>query len=483
MARRNLRILALLAAIALAIGAVFSGKVVAFFQHQHPASETADKSKASAKARKVLYWYDAMNPQHTYNRPGKAPDGMDLVPKYEDEAGEGQGAAPSGHERAAKQDRKVLYWYDAMNPQRTYDKPGKAPDGMDLVPKYADGDEGTLNNMPVGTVKISPQNQQVIGVQTAVVRDESLVRTLRTTGQITADETKIAHVHVKINGFIEDVFVDYVGQLVKKGQPLFTLYSPDLVSAQEEYLIAKRGDKYLSGSQFAEVSQGAQSLLRSARERLRLWDISDDQIKKLDETGQVNRTLMFYSPISGFVMDRKAFPQTSVTPDTDLYQITDLSTVWVNADVYEYEVPFVKAGQRAVMRLSYHQGKTYTGKIAYIYPTVDPMARTVKVRIEFPNPQFELKPQMFANVELNINYGHQVVVPQEAVLDSGDKQYVFVVREGGVFEPRTVQLGAKFEEKVTVLSGLKAGETIVTSGNFLIDSESRLKSAMGGMKH
>jgi RND family efflux transporter MFP subunit len=429
MVRKSLRAIALLAAIGLAIGEVFSGRVVAFFQHDH--KDAGPVSKAPVQT----------------------------------------------------EERKVLYWYDAMNPQRTYDKPGKAPDGMDLVPKYADGDEGALNKMPVGTVKISSQNQQVIGVQTAVVRNEVLVRALRTTGQITADETKIAHVHVKISGFIEDVFVDYVGQLVKKGQPLFTLYSPDLVSAQEEYLIAKRGDKYLSGSQFAEVSQGAQSLLRSARERLRLWDISDDQIKKLDETGQVNRTLTFYSPISGFVTDRKAFPQTAINPDMDLYQITDLSTVWVNADVYEYEVPFVRVGQRAVMQLSYYPGKSYAGRIAYIYPTVDPMARTVKVRIEFSNPQFELKPQMFANIELNINYGHQVVVAQEAVLDSGDKQYVFVVHEGGVFEPRPVQLGAKFEEKVTVLSGLKAGETIVTSGNFLIDSESRLKSAMGGMKH
>jgi RND family efflux transporter MFP subunit len=481
MARRNLRVLALIAAIALATGAVFSGKVVAFFQHEHKGAGSASKA-SQTKERKVLYWYDAMNPQHTYNRPGKAPDGMDLVPKYEDEAA-AQGAEPFDHLAAAKQERKILYWYDAMNPQRTYNKPGKAPDGMDLVPKYADGEDTETSNMPVGTVKIPAQKQQIIGVRTATVQRETLVRTVRTTGQITADETKIAHVHVKINGFIEDVFVDYVGQLVKKGQPLFTLYSPDLVSAQEEYLIAKRGDKYLSGSQFAEVSQGAQSLLRSARERLRLWDISDDQIKKLDETGQVSRTLTFYSPISGFVMDRKAFPQTSVTPDTDLYQITDLSTVWVNADVYEYEVPFVKVGQTADMQLSYYAGKSYKGKITYIYPTVDPMARTVKVRIEFPNAGFELKPQMFANVQLNINYGKQVLVPQEAVMDSGDKQYVFLVHDGGVFEPRTVQLGAKFEGGVVVLSGLKAGETIVTSGNFLIDSESRLKSAMGGMKH
>jgi RND family efflux transporter MFP subunit len=279
------------------------------------------------------------------------------------------------------------------------------------------------------------------------------------------------------------MFVDYVGQLVKKGQPLFTVYSPDLVATEQEYLIAKRGEKSLRNSDFPDVSQGSQSLLRSTRERLKLWDISDEQIEKLDETGEVSRTLTFYSPISGFVMDRKAFPQTAITPDMDLYQITDLSTIWVNADVYEYEVPFVKLGQRAEMQLSYYAGKTYSGKITYVYPTVDPVARTVKVRIEFPNPNFELKPQMFANVQLNINYGDQILVPQEAVMDSGDQQYVFIVRNGGTFEPRTIQMGAKVEGKVVVLSGLKPGETIVTSGNFLVDSESRLKSAMGGMKH
>jgi len=377
-------------------------------------------------------------------------------------------------------ERKVLYWYDSMNPQRHYDKPGKAPDGMDLLPKYAD-DEAA--KMPAGTVKIASDKQQLMGVRTGTVERESLVRTVRTTGQLTNDETKLAHVHVKVNGYIDKVYVDYIGQLVKKGQPLFTLYSPDLVATEEEYLIAKRGANDLGTSQFPEVSQGSQSLLRSTRERLKLWDISDEQIKKLDETGEVTKTLTFYSPVSGFVTDRKAFPQTAVTPDMDLYLISDLSTIWVNADVYEYEVPFVKVGQTADMQLSYYAGKTYTGKITYIYPTVDPVSRTVKVRIEFANPHFELKPQMFANVQLKINYGKQISVPQEAVMDSGDKQYVFVVHEGGVFEPRMIQMGAKLEGNVVVLSGLKAGETIVTSGNFLIDSESRLKSAMSGMQH
>jgi multidrug efflux pump subunit AcrA (membrane-fusion protein) len=471
MSPKILRVLALLAAIALAAGATFSGKVSALFEHDH----SSPQATAGHTERKVLYWYDAMNPQHHYSKPGKAPDGMDLVPQYGDETSATTNASTQNGER------KILYWYDPMHPAYKSDKPGTAPDcGMRLVPKYADDEMG---QMPGGTVKINPDKQQLIGVRTARVVREELIRSVRTTGQLAADESKVAHVHVKINGYIDKVYVDYVGQIVQKGQPLFTLYSPDLVATEEEYLIAKRGAKELGGSQFAEISQGSASLVRSTRERLKLWDISDEQIKKLDETGEVEKTLTFYSPVSGFVTDRKAFPQTAVTPDMDLYVISNLSNIWVNADVYEYEVPFVKVGQTADMQLSYYAGKTYTGKITYIYPSVDPVSRTVKVRVEFPNPNFELKPQMFANVQLKINYGKQIVVPQEAILDSGDKQYIFVVHEGGIFEPRTIQMGAKLEDKVVVLSGLRAGETIVTSGNFLVDSESRLKSAMSGMQH
>ena len=231
------------------------------------------------------------------------------------------------------------------------------------------------------------------------------------------------------------------------------------------------------------MAQGSQSLLRSTRERLKLWDISDEQIKKLDQTGEVSRTLTFYSPITGFVTDRKAFPQTSVTPDTELYTVSDLSTVWVNADIFEYEVPFVKVGQQAEMRLSYYPGKAWNGRVSFIYPTVDPTTRTVKVRLEFSNARFELKPQMFADVELKIDYGNQIVVPQEAVLDSGKEQRVYVAKGNGYFEPRQITTGAKLDGKVVVLSGLKAGETVVSSGNFLVDSESRLKSATGSMQH
>jgi RND family efflux transporter MFP subunit len=463
-----LRIAALALAIAVTLGVLYGKRVTAAFQHDH------QPTAAAGGERKVLYWYDAMNAQHHYDKPGKAPDGMDLVPTYADQA------APATMPSSSAE-RKVLYWYDPMHPRYKSDKPGTAPDcGMDLVPKYAD--EQAVNMAP-GSVMISAQNQQLIGVRTVVAKRETLVRDVRTTAQITADETKIAHVHVKINGFIEQVFVDYIGQLVKKGQPLFTIYSPDLVSTQEEYLIAKRGEETLGASPFVEVAQGSESLLRSARERLRLWDISDEQIKKLDETGEVSRTLTFYSPITGFVMDRKAFPQTSVTPDTELYTVSDFSTVWANADIFEYEVPFVRVGQHAEMQLSYYPGKTWNGHVSFIYPTVDPTTRTVKVRIEFPNPDFTLKPQMFAAVDLKISYGNQIAVPQEAVLDSGKEQRVFVAKGSGYFEPHQITTGAKLDGKVVVLSGLKAGETVVSSGNFLVDSESRLKSASGAMQH
>jgi RND family efflux transporter MFP subunit len=479
MARNKfLRILALTIVIAIAIGAVYSRKLAAF-QHNH----SGQAAPQASGEHKVLFWYDAMNPQHHYDKPGKAPDGMDLVPMYASEqpAQAPQNASTTASSQPVGGERKILYWYDPMHPQYKADKPGKAPDcGMDLVPKYA---EEQAMSMAPGSVTIAPDKQQLIGVRTAQVERQSLVRDVRTTGQITADETKIAHVHVKVMGFVDKVFVDSIGQEIRKGQPLFTLYSPDLLSAEEEYLIAKRGEKTLGGSQFTEVSQGSQSLLRAARERLRLWDISSEQIKKLDETGEVSRTLTFYSPITGIVTDRKAFPQTSVNPDTELYTVADLSTIWVNADVYEYEVPFVKVGQCADMHLSYYPGKTWKGRVSFIYPTVDPATRTVKARIEFPNPNLQLKPQMFADVQLKIDYGRQIVVPQEAVLDSGIEQRVFVAKGNGYFEPRKITTGAKLDGKVVVLSGLQAGETVVTSGNFLIDSESQLKSAVGDMQH
>jgi len=442
----------------------------------------ASGQRDGSAEKKVLYWYDAMDPQHHYDKPGKAPDGMDLVPAYGGQTGSVNSTNSDAHGATnmalvTNQSRKILFWYDPMHPAYKADKPGIAPDcGMTLVAKYADDD---IANMTAGTVIIPDDKQVLAGVRTALVERKALIRNIRTTAQIVADESRISHVHVKIGGYIDRVFVDFVGQQIKKGEPLFTLYSPDLVSTQEEYLIAKRGNTTLSAAPFKDVVQGAQTLLESTRQRLKLWDITDEQIRKLDETGKVERDLTFYSPVTGFVTDRKAFPQTSITPDTELYTVSDFSSVWATADIYEYEVPFVHLGQRVSFALSYYPGKNYSGTISYIYPNVDPQTRTVKVRVDIPNPTFALKPQMFADAELKVNYGVQILVPQEAVLDSGKEQHVFVVHGGGAFEPRKVTLGPVFDGNVAVLSGLKPGEQVVTSGNFLIDAESRMKGSTG----
>jgi len=388
---------------------------------------------------------------------------------------------PQEQQTKANAERKVLYWYDQMNPAFRSDKPGKATDGMDLLPKYAESSE-SMANMPAGTVMISPAKQQLIGVRTAIVTRQSLDRTIRAVAQVQIDETKIARIHVKFAGWVEGVNVDFIGKLVRKGQPLFSLYSPDLVATQQEYLIARRVAQDLGTSPISSVATGAESLLRVTHDRLRLWDISDDQIDNLEKTGQVSRTMTMYAPIDGFVMKREVYEKTYVTPETELYEIADFSTVWVNAEIYEFEAPYIRVGQTGTMQLSYFPGKTYAGRVTYIYPTVDPMTRTVKVRLEFPNPSFELKPDMFAEVELQIPYGNQIVVPQEALLDSGSEQVVFVALDNGYFEPRKIRVGPRLEDRVIVLSGLKPGEKIVTSGNFLIDSESRLGSAMGGMQ-
>lgn len=374
---------------------------------------------------------------------------------------------------------KILYWYDPMHPAYKSDKPGIAPDcGMALVPKYADKEKSMP--MTVGTVTLNTEQQAQAGVRTVEVHRAPLIREIRTTAEIVADETRISKIHLKTSGFIDRVFIDSVGQLVHKGDPLFTLYSPDLVAAEEEYLIARRGSATLSTAPFEEIRQSSASLQASARQKLKLYDVSTSQIEQLDKTGKVAHDLTFYSPVAGFVTARNAYPQASITPETELYTISDLSSVWANADIFESEVPFVHVGQKVTLSLSYYPGKNYTGTISYIYPTVDPQTRIVKARVTLANPRFVLKPQMFADATLRVNYGSPLLIPQEAVLNSGTTQQVFVVHSGGVFEPRRITVGPAIDGKVAVLSGLKEGEVVVSSGNFLIDSESRLKTPSGG---
>ncbi|MFY9225302.1 MAG: efflux RND transporter periplasmic adaptor subunit [Blastocatellia bacterium] len=333
------------------------------------------------------------------------------------------------------------------------------------------------------TIYVDPQRQQLIGVQFAKAISKPLSKEIRIVGKVSFDETKITHIHTKVTGYLENVFVDYVGKPVKKGDPLFTIYSPDLVATEQEYLLALRSNKELSKSSFKEVSFGSSSLLEATRNRLKLWDISDKEIEELEREGKAKRELTFYSPVDGVVTERAAYGHGKfVNPEMDLYSIVDLSTIWIIGEVYEYEMPLVKLGQTIEIEMPYSDNKSSrTGKITYIYPFLDPKTRTGKIRIEFTNPQFSFKPDMFVNMKVKINLGTHLVVPEDAVMDTGQEQYVFVDKGGGYFEPRPVKIGTTSDGYYVIESGLEEGEQVVTAANFILDSESRLKGAFANM--
>jgi Cu(I)/Ag(I) efflux system membrane fusion protein len=341
--------------------------------------------------------------------------------------------------------------------------------------------EGKMVEVAPKAVQISSERQQLIGVKIGTVELKRLDKVIRTTGRVDYDEKRLVTISPKIGGWIEDLFVDFTGAFVKKGDPLLTIYSPDLVSTQEEYLLALESRKALLKSPFPEVARSGNSLAESAKRRLKLWDISDDQIRALEKSGRPKKTLTLYSPYSGFVLERNAYKGMSVMPGMALYKLADLSVVWVYADIYEYELPLIQLGQQAAVELSYLPGETFTGKAIYIYPSIDPKTRTAKVRFEFPNPKGVLKPEMYANVEINIDLGEKLAVPEGAIIHSGTRHIAIIAKGAGYFEPRDVKLGPKVEDFYVVTEGLKAGEQVVTSANFLIDSESNLKEAMEGM--
>jgi Cu(I)/Ag(I) efflux system membrane fusion protein len=341
--------------------------------------------------------------------------------------------------------------------------------------------EGKMQEVASGTVQISPERQQLIGVKIGTVEIKPLEKVIRTVGRVDYDEKRLTTISPKIGGWIEDLYVDFTGKFVKQGDPLFTIYSPELVSTQEEYLLAIQAKKSLSKSPFPEVASSGSSLAESAKRRLKLWDINDDQIKTLEETGQAKKTLTFYSPFSGFVLEKSAYKGMNVMPGVALYKLADLSVVWLYADVYEYELPFVRLGQQASVQLASMPGETFTGRAVYIYPSLNPETRTAKVRFEIPNPHGELKPEMYANVEIKVHLGRKLTVPEGAIIDTGIRQLAIIDKGSGYFEPREVKVGAKVDNYYEVIRGLKAGERVVTSANFLIDSESKLKEAVGGM--
>jgi membrane fusion protein, copper/silver efflux system len=335
---------------------------------------------------------------------------------------------------------------------------------------------------PENVIALSPERLQAIGVKFELAKRRAVERSIRTVGQVEIDERRLAHVNIKLEGWIDQLFVNSTGERVKKGKILLTLYSPDLVATQTEYLLAYKSQQTLGQSVFPEVVERAKALLDVTRRRLKLWDITQDHLDDLERTGEVQRTLPIHAPLSGTVIKKVALAGMYVKPGDELYTIADLSQVWITAEIYESELPFVKVGQTGTVSLSYDPGTILQGRIVFIYPIVDPQTRTGKVRFELANPGEHLKPGMYANVELKSALGTRLFVPTEAILDSGDRQVMFIHLGDGRLEWRTVKLGVRAGEWVEVLQGVKEGDHIVTSANFLIDSESQLKAAVGGMK-
>jgi RND family efflux transporter MFP subunit len=385
-----------------------------------------------------------------------------------------------GHSSATAEDSSAKskdVYYCPMHPFYKADKPGECPIcNMTLVKADAEtpSDKADVKEgepLPPGTVRISPYKQQLIGVEYGEVKSEEIINSIRAVGKITYDETRIARINPKFEGWAEKVYADFTGKRVQKDQPLVSIYSPELFSAQQEFLLAAKYLKKMDGQ--------ASSMYEAAKQRLLMFDIPEKQIKELEAKGIASKTMTLNSPMDGVVVTRNVFEKQRIAPEMELFVIADLSRVWVQTEIYEYELSQIKIGQEAVMTLPYIQGQSYTGTVSFISPEVDKMTRTVKVRLEFANPDGGLKPDMFAHISLKVAYGVRQLVDERAVLDSGNEQIVFVSHEGGYFEPRKVQLGPKVEGRYIVLSGLKTGEKIVISGNFLIDSESQIKSAIG----
>jgi len=339
------------------------------------------------------------------------------------------------------------------------------------------------------TIEIPEDKHQLIGLKTVVVSEHPLQKVIRTVGRIEYDERRQATVNTKFEGWIEKLFIDYTGRYVKKGEPLAEIYSPELTATQQELLNTlkwvARGKEVKSETLGSMLSRDADTIVEAARQRLRLWDITDEQIRKIEETGKPVRTLTVYSPVNGYVVQKMAILGMRVMPGEKLFDIADLSSVWIISDVYENEMQLVREGQSAVISLSYFPGREFSSKIDYIYPALSGDTRTAKVRFTVPNPGGLLKPQMFTNVEIKIGLGKKLAIPEDAVIDTGERQVIYVDHGDGNFEPREVQLGARVEGMREVQKGLKAGEKIASSATFLIDSEAQLKNVtpLGQHKH
>lgn len=431
------------------------------------------KSKPAAAAgageRKILYYVDPMHPAYKSDKPGTAPDcGMALEPVYADSGP--ATAAPAGP-------RRVLYYRDPQDHKYTAHTAGLNPEtGNTLEPVYADDPVV----QPAGAIRVPVERQQLAGVRFATAEWTDSTREIRTVGTVAYDETRLAKVHPRVEGWVERVFVNFTGDFVKAGQPLLTIHSPELIASQQELLLARRARDLMAKNPMASAAEGGHSLFEAARQRLEHWDLSTDQIERVLATGEPIRSVTLHSPATGFVLQRDVFPNQRVSPESQLYTIVDLSRVWIMADVFESDIPLMKPGASA--RITFTSGAApVAARVAYIQPQVDPMTRTLKVRLEAANPGVRLKPDMFVNVELSVSGEKRLIVPAGAVVDTGARQTVFIDLGNGYLEPRQVTAGERIGDRIVIAAGLTGGERVVAAGTFLIDSESQLKAAAGAM--
>lgn len=380
----------------------------------------------------------------------------------------------------AKNKMGPLFYRNPMDPAITSPVPAKDSMGMDYIPVYADAAPGLKEAS--GTVTIDPVVAQNIGVRTTLAKQEAFSRTIRAVGRIDFDEARISKLHPKVEGWIEALYINKTGEQVQRDDMLLSVYSPKLVATQQEYLLALNNLKALQNSPIADVRKGAEELVGSSRQRLKLFDVPEHQLQELEKTHQIKKDLHIHSPVKGIVTKIGARVGQYVTPKTELYTIADLSKIWVYAEIFEYESSWVNVGDKVEMSIAALPGKIFKGQLAYVYPYAESKTRTIRVRLIFDNPDLLLKPEMFA--EVTIFAGQQpeaIVIPAEAVIRSGTRNQVFIVRDSGKFEPVSVKLGLESEGRVVVLEGVEVGDEVVTSAQFLIDSESKLREAAAKM--
>ena len=383
---------------------------------------------------------------------------------------------------AAPKPRKLLYYRNPMGLADTSPTPKKDPMGMDYIAVYEGEDESTpgADATSPNQVRISTEKIQKLGVRTEPAAMRLLGKTVRAAGRIEPDERRVFAVNAKFEGYVERLHVNATGQPVAKGQPLFEAYSPELVSAQREYAIAVQGIEAMKDAG-ADAQASMRQLADSSLARLRNWDLSPSQVTALMKSGQPQRTISFPSPVSGIVSEKKALQGMRFMPGEMLYQVTDLSSVWVIADLSEQDIGLVKSGAKARVTTTAYPNEAFEGRITYIYPTLKPETRSIPVRVEMANPGGKLKPAMFAQVEMSVGGKSPVLtVPDSAVIDTGTRRIVFVQVKEGRFEPREVDIGGRGEHHVEILKGVKNGEQVVVAANFLIDAESNLKAVLGG---